>query len=61
MATGPARVQLEIQRDDAPQIHGSLTAAGEQPVQFTGWLELISLIERISGPEQAPSSEGALT
>lgn len=59
MATDPARVQLEIQRDDAPQIHGLLTPAGQPAVQFTGWLELISLIERISGPEQAPPSEGA--
>lgn len=54
MATQPARVQLEIQRDEAPQIHGSVTLTGQQPVQFTGWLELISLIERMSGHEQVP-------
>jgi hypothetical protein len=54
VGTDATRVELEISRDRAEQIHGSLVAGGQGPIVFTGWLELISLIERMSGEGQVP-------
>jgi len=61
VSTEATRLELQIQRDHAPQIHGSLAAPMLEPVQFTGWLELISLIERMSDEHPPPSSKGAVT
>jgi hypothetical protein len=53
----PTRLELEITRKEASRIDGSLSAGAGDPVRFSGWLELISLIERLSGHDQARPSE----
>jgi hypothetical protein len=44
MATGPLRVQLELRRGVEP-IEGRLIDDHGEVVSFTGWLELMSVLE----------------
>jgi hypothetical protein len=44
MATGPLRVQLELRRGVEP-IEGRLIDDHDEVVSFTGWLELMSVLE----------------
>jgi hypothetical protein len=39
------RFLLDIGRDDEDRIIGEVTRAGEAPVPFSGWLELLRLLE----------------
>jgi hypothetical protein len=60
MGTDSTHLELDLEQD-TPQIQGSLSAAGQQPVSFTGWLQLISLIEQMSGHEPVRPTEGTTT
>ena len=51
-AAGVQRYLLDIGRDDEDRIIGQVTRAGEAPVAFSGWLELLRLLEdRADGPD----------
>lgn len=39
------RYLLDIGRDDDDRVAGMLARAGETPVAFSGWLELLRLLE----------------
>ncbi|HKH06012.1 MAG TPA: hypothetical protein VKA65_12660 [Acidimicrobiales bacterium] len=39
------RYLLDIGRDDDDRVAGMLSRAGETPVAFSGWLELLRLLE----------------
>jgi hypothetical protein len=39
------RFLLDIGRDDDDRVAGMLARAGETPVAFSGWLELLRLLE----------------
>lgn len=52
------RVELVIARDDEQRIHGSVREPGLDPVPFAGWLELMSVVERIGHQEPAPEHGG---
>jgi len=54
MTTDGLQLELVIVRDGDPQIHGSLGAPAQDPVSFIGWLELISLVDRLSHLEPSP-------
>ena len=52
MRTGPVRAEsrgvrvlLDIGRDGDGRVVGRLTLPGEAPVRFSGWLELLHLLE----------------
>jgi len=50
------RFQLEVERDRHP-IEGALTDEHGRAVAFTGWLELITVIEtRLSGTVPSPKA-----
>jgi hypothetical protein len=44
-AVGVQRYLLDIGRDDEDRIIGQVARAGEAPVAFSGWLELLRLLE----------------
>jgi len=56
----PTRLQLLIEYDGEAQIHGSLGVIEQQPVPFTGWLQLISLLEAMSGQDPTQPPEEAV-
>ena len=37
--------RLEIERDGDAKVAGEVTAAGGHPTRFSGWLELLRLLE----------------
>jgi hypothetical protein len=54
-AVGVQRYLLDIGRDDDDRITGHVTRAGQAPVAFSGWLELLRLLEdRIDGTDERP-------
>jgi hypothetical protein len=52
-------VRIEIVVDDVNPVRGWVSADGQPPVAFTGWLPLMGALERlIALPEAAPQGLG---
>lgn len=45
-------MRIEIRIDDVEPLSGQVSADGEQPLQFNGWLSLLSLLERLTHPAE---------
>ena len=43
----PARLQITIELELTAPVSGSLTASGQPPARFSGWLELHSALEEV--------------
>lgn len=47
---------VEIESDDDGRVAGSVTAAGGHPVPFSGWIELLHLLEPDSTHDHRPGT-----
>jgi hypothetical protein len=64
------RILLDLASDDEGRVSGRVAVAGEPPVPFSGWLELLRLLEvrteehrgqtigpdRVDGQEETPET-----
>ncbi|MGI8411201.1 MAG: hypothetical protein ACR2QA_01630 [Solirubrobacteraceae bacterium] len=59
MPANQANLRLEVSIGEVP-ISGQLTAAGNEPIAFAGWIELVALIERslaaLVNPDDRPAT-----
>jgi hypothetical protein len=58
--TPRVQISLELERGDHP-ISGTLHTGREGTREFTGWLELISLLEQLRAEPLATSTRGEIT
>ena len=58
MGSDRLRFELEIERDRHP-IEGRLTDQGGNTTAFTGWLELMALLEKPHANQQRPPTDSA--
>jgi hypothetical protein len=54
----PVRLVLEFTRTPDGRIEGVLVREGAEPHSFSGWLDLLRLLEAASASSAKPSAEG---
>lgn len=48
------RFEVELSRDEAGRVTGAVTPEGQDPARFSGWLDLLRLLECGVEPTGAP-------